>query len=133
MLALLCRDLAGNKKAENVVVLDVRNVSSVTDFFVVASGSSEPHLRAVESEIRDRLHEEHDLKPTHAEGTAAGRWIVIDYFDVIVHLMHPDVREKYDLEGLWSDALSVQSNEKSASGKKKLRAKPKPKPKAVLP
>ncbi len=127
MLALLCRDLANNKKADNVVVLDVRNVSSVTDFFVVASGSSEPHLRALESEIRDRLREEHAIKPTHAEGNAAGRWIVIDYFDVIVHLMHPEVREKYDLEGLWSDALKIQAAEKPASAKKKVKSETKPK------
>ncbi len=129
MLALLCRDLADNKKADNVVVLDVRNVSSVTDFFVVASGSSEPHLRALESEIRDRLREEHDTKPTHAEGTAAGRWIVIDYFDVIVHLMHPEVREKYDLEGLWSDALKIQAAGPPAPLKKKGKAESKPMPK----
>lgn len=134
MLALLCRDLAYNKKADNVVVLDVRNVSSVTDFFVVASGSGEPHLRAVECEIRDRLREEHDIKPTHAEGTAACRWIVIDFFDVIVHLMHPEVREKYDLEGLWSDALKIHAHEKPAPAKKKIKAEPeaKAKPKALI-
>ncbi len=106
-LAQLCRDLAENRKAENVVVLDVRKLSSITDFFVIATGGSEPHLRAIESEIMDELHEAHGIKPQITEGTAKTNWIVADFFDVIIHLMKPDVRERYDLEGLWSDAPRV--------------------------
>ena len=106
-LAQLCRDLADNRKAENVVVLDVRKLSSVTDFFVIATANSEPHLRAVESEILDTLADEHALKPNNLEGTTQGSWIVADFFDVIVHLMKTDVRERYDLEGLWGDAPRV--------------------------
>ncbi len=65
-LALLCREFADNKKAEDIVVLDVRDLSSVTDYFVIASGTSEPHLRAIVDEIKDQLHEEHDLRlPKH--------------------------------------------------------------------
>jgi len=107
-LALLCRKLADNKKAEDVVVLDVRKLSSVTDYFVIATGTSEPHLRAIESEILDTLHEEHGIKPSNTEGNAQSSWIVADFFDVIVHLMKKDVRLKYDLEGLWSDAPRVK-------------------------
>ena len=66
-LALACRALADNKKAENLIVLDVREVSTVTDFFVIATGSSEPHLRAIENEILDGLRKEHELKPVHTE------------------------------------------------------------------
>jgi ribosome-associated protein len=107
-LALLCRKLADDKKAEDLVVLDVRKLSSVTDYFVLATGTSEPHLRAIESEILDTLLEEHGVKPTSTEGNAQSNWIVADYFDVIVHIMKKDVREKYDLEGLWSDAPRVK-------------------------
>ena len=62
-LALLCREFADNKKAENIVILDVRKLSSVTDYFVIASGTSEPHLRAIVDEITDQLREEHGLRP----------------------------------------------------------------------
>jgi ribosome-associated protein len=103
-LALLCRELAENRKAENVVILDVRKLSSVTDFFVIATGTSEPHLRAIEDEIMRRLRDEHNVRPHQTDGSARTNWIVADYFDVIVHLMRTEVRERYDLEGLWGDA-----------------------------
>jgi len=106
-LALLCRDLAENKKAENTVVLDVRNLSSITDFFVITSGATEPHLRAIVNEITDRLREDHGLSPRAVDGEPNSPWQVMDYFDVIVHVMRTDVREKYDLEGLWGDAGRV--------------------------
>ena len=106
-LALLCRELAENKKAENTVVLDVRNLSSITDFFVITSGATEPHLRAIVSEITDRLREDHGLSPRAVDGDANAPWQVMDYFDVIVHVMRTDVREKYDLESLWGDAPRV--------------------------
>ena len=103
-LAKLCCDYADNKKAENIVTLDVRKLSSVADFFVICSGSSEPHLRAVTDEITTRLRDEHALRPRAVDGTLQTAWIVMDYFDVIVHVMKTDVRDKYDLEALWGDA-----------------------------
>src|SRR5215475_4457106 len=93
-LALVCRELADNKKAENIVVLDVRELSSVTDYFVIVSGTSEPHLRAIVDEIRDSLREDHDLRPRAVDGTLQAAWIVLDYFDVIVHVMRREVRER---------------------------------------
>lgn len=105
-LALLCRELADNKKAENLVVLDVRKLSSVTDFFVIASGTSEPHLRAIVNEIEDQL-DENNIQPRAKDGSVAGAWVVMDFFDVIVHVMRADVRERYDLESLWGDAPQV--------------------------
>src|SRR3954464_4047405 len=100
-LALLCRELADNKKAEDIAILDVREVSSITDYFVIATGTSEPHLRAIVDEIRDRLSEEHGLKPRAMDGSLQTAWVVLDYFDVIIHVMRQDVREHYDLESLW--------------------------------
>jgi ribosome-associated protein len=113
-LAQLCRDYADNKKAENIVILDVRDLSSVTDYFVIASGSSEPHLRAIVGAITDGLREEHGLRPTRLDGSLQGAWVVLDFFDVIVHVMRTDARERYDLEGLWGDAARVKAKSKPA-------------------
>jgi len=80
----------------------------VTDFFVIASGTSQPHLRAIVEEITGRLRDEDDLRPNRAEGANTGSWVVLDYFDVIVHVMHSETRTRYDLEGLWGDAKPVK-------------------------
>src|SRR3974390_2421498 len=94
-LALLCRSLAENRKAEDIVILDVRDLSSVTDYFVLASGTSEPHLRAIVEEIRDRLRDDHEVRPKAIDGKMQTGWVVLDYFDVIVHVMRSDVRDHY--------------------------------------
>src|SRR5258706_8544869 len=113
-LALLCREFADNKKAENLTILDLRELSSVTDYFVIASGTSEPHLRAIVDEITENLREEHQLRPRAVDGTLHTGWIVLDYFDVIVHVMRKDVRERYDLETLWGDAPRVKARKRAA-------------------
>ncbi len=112
-LAQLCRDLADNKKAENIVILDVRKISSVTDYFVIASGSSEPHLRAITDEIVGKLRSEHGLRPRAVEGASQTPWRVLDFIDVIVHVMRADIREKYDLESLWGDAPKIKTRKKT--------------------
>ena len=116
-LALLCREFADNKKAENIVVLDVQKISSVTDYFVIASGTSEPHLRAMVEEITGKLRDENGVRPRAVDGTVHGAWVVLDFFDVIVHIMRQDVRERYDLEGLWGDAKPVKPKKKTARAK----------------
>jgi ribosome-associated protein len=131
-LALLCRELADNRKAENIVVLDVRELSSVTDYFVVASGTSEPHLRAITEEITDKLRSEYQLRPRAVDGTLQTAWVVLDYFDVIVHVMRADIRQRYDLEGLWGDApritneplLPAKPARKPRTAKARTKAKP---------
>ncbi len=124
-LAQLCRDYADNKKAEKLAVLDVRDLSSVADFFVIASGSSEPHVRAIVEEITTKLREEHDIRARAVDGSRQGAWVVLDFFDVIVHVMRQDARDRYDLEGLWSDAARVKTPKAKAirSGKAKARVK----------
>jgi ribosome-associated protein len=114
-LALLCRELADNKKAEDIAILDVRKVSSVTDYFVITSGTSEPHLRAIVDEITDQLREDHDVRPRAIDGTSQTAWVVLDFFDVIVHVMRHDVRERYDLETLWGDAPRVRPRKRAAA------------------
>jgi len=118
-LALLCRELADNKKAEDILILDVRELSSVTDYFVIGSGSSEPHLRAIVDEITDKLRDDHDLRPKAVDGALQTSWVVLDYFDVIVHIMRQDVRERYDLETLWGDAPKVKLRAKKKTAAKK--------------
>lgn len=107
-LAMLCRDLADNKKAEDLLVMDVKNISSITDYFVIASGSSEPHLRAISEEITETLKSEHGIIPSAQDSNLQTGWVVIDFFDVIVHVMRADVRKRYDLESLWGDAPQIK-------------------------
>jgi ribosome-associated protein len=113
-LALLCRELADNKKAEDIVVLDVHDVSSITDYFVIVTGTSEPHLRAIRDEITTKLRDEHGLRPRAVDGGPQISWLVLDYFDVILHLMRQDVRKHYDLESLWGDAKRVRPRKRAA-------------------
>jgi ribosome-associated protein len=121
-LALLCQKYADDKKAEDIVALDVRKLSSVADYFVICSGTSEPHLRAISDAITTGLRDEHDLRPRAIDGTLQTAWIVMDYFDVIVHVMKSDVREKYDLEALWNDAPQVKTPKPRAKAKAKAKA-----------
>lgn len=107
-LAQLCWECADNKKAEDIIILDVRELSSVADYFVICSGTSEPHLRAISDEILDTLRDDKNLRPRAIDGTLQTAWVVLDYFDVIVHVMKREVREKYDLEALWGDAPRVK-------------------------
>lgn len=107
-LALFCREYADSKKGEDIVVLDMREVSSITDYFVIVSGTSEPHLRAISDEIVDKLREEHEVRPRAVDGTLQTAWLVLDFFDVIVHIMKTDVRAHYNLEGLWGDAPRIK-------------------------
>jgi ribosome-associated protein len=111
-LALLCRELAENKKAEDVVILDLRKLSNITDYFVICTGTSEPHLRAIVGEIEEKLHEDYHLKPRGTDGSIHTSWVVLDYFDVIIHVMRGDVRQTYNLEDLWGDAPQVKTRKK---------------------
>ncbi len=92
-----------SRKGENVVVLDLRGRSDVADFFVIADGQSEPQVEALAKSVRVELFDQ-GQKPLHIEGTDKHRWVLLDFVDVIVHLMKPEAREYYDLERLWNDA-----------------------------
>ena len=107
-LAQRCRELADDKKAEDIIIMDVRKLSSVTDYFVLASALSDPHLRATVQEIEVRLKEA-GIFAGAVDGAASAGWVVLDYFDVMVHVMRSDVRAHYDLEGLWNDAPRVRT------------------------
>jgi ribosome-associated protein len=89
------------------VVLDLREISTFTDFFVICSGTSEPHLKAIAGEIESRLRQDHKTRPTAVDGFPASQWIVLDYMQVVVHVFHREKREFYSLEALWSDATRL--------------------------
>lgn len=99
------REALLDKKAEDVVALDLRDASSSLDYFVIASGNSAPHLEALERNVREQL-EERGVRPRRVEGPSP-RWILMDFGELLVHLMTQDAREYYDLEGFWADAKSV--------------------------
>ena len=106
-LAKLCREIALDKKANDPVILDVRGISSVTDFLFLCSGNSEPHLKAIADEILRRLREQ-GIRPLGRDGFPPSRWIVMDFNDVLVHVFHPELRQRYALEQLWGDAKRVR-------------------------
>ena len=89
-------------------MLDLRGISSFTDFFVICSGTSEPHLKAIAGEIEQRLKEDHGIRPAAVDGFPASQWMVLDYLQVIVHVFHGDKRAFYSLEDLWGDAPRLE-------------------------
>jgi len=103
-LARLCAHYAAEKKAEDIIAIDLRGISGFTDFFVLCSGTSEPHLKAIVGELRDSLKKDYDVMPMAVDGFPTSQWIVADYSDVVVHIFHHEKRGFYSLEDLWSDA-----------------------------
>lgn len=96
-------ELALDRKGRDVSVLDLRGLSSATDFFILASGTSDTHVKSVADNVMEELRKE-GVRPSHVEGLRGGRWVLIDYIDFVVHVFHPAAREFYDLERLWGDA-----------------------------
>lgn len=90
------------------MILDLRDISSFTDFFVICGGTSEPHLKAIANEIEMRLREDYGIRATAVDGFPASQWIVLDYLQVIAHVFHQDKRAFYSLEDLWGDAPRLQ-------------------------
>lgn len=102
----LARAIAGyadDKKALDIVELDVRAVIDYTDFFIVCSGNTDRQTKALHDGIHFGLKRDHGLLPARVEGVAEGRWILLDYLDVIVHIFTPETRSFYDLERLWGE------------------------------
>ncbi len=109
-LAAICARVADATKAEDLVVLDVRGLSSFTDYFVIMSGRSTRHVQglaeAIEGELRSKR-----VSSKHSEGLRDGIWVLLDFTDVVVHIFYKDKRSFYDLEGLWHDAPMVELSE----------------------
>ena len=118
-----CHAYADDRKAEDPVILDVRGLSTVTDYFLLVTGRSRPHLRAIGEEVLLRLRRDHGIRPRCTDGAPASSWMVIDYGDVMVHIMSPEVRVRYDLESLWGDAPRLQPRRPRGMGRSRRRGR----------
>ena len=96
-------DLIADRKARELLLLDLRGISSATDYFLLASGTSDMHARSIAEHVIEELKKD-GVRPSHVEGLRSGRWVLIDYIDFVVHVFHPAAREFYQLERLWGDA-----------------------------
>jgi ribosome-associated protein len=99
---------ASEKKAFNIVALDLREVTSFAEFFVIASGSNQRQVQAISDEIDEQLKKQLQMRPIRIEGYSSAEWILLDYGDFIVHIFEQKAREFYDLERLWRDAKKVE-------------------------
>jgi len=100
-------DIVEDKKAEDITLLDLRPDVIIADFFVLANGNSERHLRAIAEDIRQEIKEKFQKIPFSIDGEASSGWIVLDYGDIVVHLFAEDQREYYDLQRLWGEQANV--------------------------
>jgi ribosome-associated protein len=114
-LATRTAELALTKKAEGVLTMDLRGLTSTCDFFVICSGTSDVQVRAIASAIQDGLFEEGE-KPWHVEGYGGKRWILLDYIDVVVHVFGTETRDYYQLERLWGDAKFKEFDDEPPDG-----------------
>lgn len=99
----LALQAADDLKARDMVALDLRGLNDATDWFVIASGTSHAHVRGIAQSVQDRLTKA-GFKAHHVEGLTPGRWVLLDFVDIVVHLFHPEARAFYQLERLWNDA-----------------------------
>jgi ribosome-associated protein len=112
--AVAAAQAAAAKQASDIVILDVRDLIVITDYFVIASGSSERQVRTVVEEVEKSLRERLDTKPVRREGQDGWEWVLLDYVDIVVHVFGEQQRDYYDLERLWRDAPRVQWAESDA-------------------
>lgn len=105
----LCVECAKEKLAEDVVTLSIGPVSSIADYFVIATANSEPQLRAVADFIERRVREKLGVHSSSSTENSEGGWILLDFGNVIVHIMTPEMRTRYNLEGLWGDTEKLRN------------------------
>ncbi|MGH2794278.1 MAG: ribosome silencing factor [Actinomycetota bacterium] len=114
---------AAEKKASDVVVLDVRELIVITDYFVIASGGTERHVRTISEEVEHALAVK-GIKPVRREGLQQGRWALIDFVDIVVHVFTTEERDYYELERLWKDAPRTRWEQSSRSAPRRTKAAP---------
>ena len=103
----VCKALA-DKRGKDIVALYVREKTDLCDYFIIASGSNAPQIRAMGERVEELVEREYDVQPTRTEGVRDGRWAVVDYGDVIVHIFNDETRLFYHLERLWTDGGNLQ-------------------------
>jgi ribosome silencing factor RsfS/YbeB/iojap len=107
-LAEFCAKLMDDKKAENVSVVGIENITLLADYFVVCTGNSHPHLNALAEWIRRKTRETYNIRPLAVDGTPGSEWIVVDYGNVIIHIFSQEARDRYQIEELWSDTEKLE-------------------------
>ena len=111
-VAIMAADSADDKKAKDIKVLEVKDLTIIADYFVICSGKSEVQVQAIARGIEEDLSDE-GIEPKKVAGTNEGRWILIDYADVIIHVFHEKERDYYEIERLWADAEKILRSEES--------------------
>lgn len=107
LINTICEALL-EKKAERVLLMDVRKLTSLSDYFIVCHGTNDTQVKALASNVLTKVSTDLDIKPFSKEGMDARRWVIIDYVDIVVHVFLEEVREYYSLERMWSDAKVTQ-------------------------
>lgn len=101
-----------DKKGKKVVLLDLRHLDDApVDFFVICEGDSNTHVKAISESIYKTVKDSIATTPIHTEGSVNAKWILMDYFDTVVHVFYPETRDFFDIEGLWSDARTTEFGE----------------------
>lgn len=107
-LAVLAAQAASDKKATDIIAMDVADLLVVTDYFVIATGNTDIQVKAIADEVEDRLREDGGVKPIGREGREEARWVLLDFGDLVIHVFQPEEREFYRLEKLWSEAPRLE-------------------------
>ncbi len=110
-LACVIARVLDDKLAKDITILNISNVSSLADFFVIATADSTPHVKALMEEVKDRIKSIFSRLPVRLENDAKNRWNLLDYGDVVVHILHKDERVTYAIEKFWSNAFSISEDE----------------------
>lgn len=115
-MVTICVNASLEKKAKDIVVMEVKAISSFADYFLICSGASNRHVQAIATAIEEKMRAAGYL-PRGIEGETAGTWILIDYYDVVIHVFYSPLRVFYDLEGLWSEAPVIRIADDAVSVK----------------
>ena len=110
-LACIIAQFLDDKLAKDITILNISNVSSLADYFVIATGDSTPHVKALMETVKDKVKTKFSRLPLRQENDLKNRWNLIDYGDVVVHILHKEEREAYAIEKFWSHAYSVLKDE----------------------
>ncbi len=110
-LACVIARILDDKLGKNITILNISNVSSLADYFVIVTGDSTPQVKALMNETKDKIKEIFARTPLRVENDARNRWNLLDYGDVVVHILHKEERETYAIEKFWSNAFSINEDE----------------------
>jgi ribosome-associated protein len=114
-LARRCAEICEDRQARKIMLYDVRGASIITDYYLICSGSSEPHVKAICNQIQRSLADE-GIRPARIDGASDSRWIVMDYGTVLIHIFHTRLREYYQIEELWDQTRLIYDSEAVAAG-----------------